>query len=97
MKPVRAERHVMAEKQVGLREQVKKGLLTADAALLKVFESPFQNPSIVSWLQSRIRRGVKVEPPKAPEPAPAKKAEKFLSKSEERRVKIQREHGKKRG
>jgi hypothetical protein len=88
----------MAGKQSGLRQQVKVGTVSAEEALTKILSAEFQNPTIVAWLQSRIRRGVKPTPPKAPEPPPVEptKAEKFPSKSVERRVKLQREHGKKR-
>ena len=78
----------MAEKSVGLRQQVKKGAITAENALDKILMSEFRNPTIVAWLQSRIRRGVRVEPPKAPEPAPPKSPE--PSPAPDRRRKTQR-------
>ncbi len=80
----------MAEKAVGIRQQVKKGTLTSENALSKIMSAEFRNPSIVGWLQSRIRRGVKVEPPKAQEPPPQKTPEPAPTKSPERRRKVQR-------
>jgi len=62
----------MAEKQLGLREQVKKGKITSEEALSQIRSSEHQGKTIVEWLQSRIHRGVKVEAPKSPVPVPAK-------------------------
>ena len=81
-------------KQVGLREQVKKGALSASEALGKVLSSVHPSQDMVGWLQRRIARGLdKVEPPKPkeePKPvqkvdSPAKGGKQFPSKSVERR------------
>lgn len=88
----KAGKENVAKKQAGLRQQVKTGEVSVEDALSSILKAEFQNPSIVAWLQSRIRRGVKPTPPKAPEPPPVEtpKAEKFPSKSVERRLKFQR-------
>jgi hypothetical protein len=78
----------VANKQAGLRQQVKSGALPVEEALAKVLSAEFQNPTIVAWLRSRIHRGVKPTPPKAPVPPPVE--QKPASKSEERRMNIQR-------
>lgn len=66
----------MTEKQLGLREKVKKGKITSEEALSQIRSSEYQGQSIVEWLQFRIHRGVKVEAPKLPAPVPAKVAPK---------------------
>lgn len=81
-------------KSVGLREQVKKGALSASEALEKVVSSTQPSQDMVGWLRRRIARGLdKVEPPKPKEePKPVQKVDNsakggkaFPSKSVERR------------
>lgn len=69
---------------IGLRQQVKKGLISAREALEQIQQSAFKSPTIVGWLRSRIDRGITVTPP-----TPATPEEKPASNSEAKRLKIQ--------
>jgi hypothetical protein len=79
---------VVMVKTIGLRQQVKQGLVTAQAALDQIQKAEFKNPTIVGWLRSRIDRGITVSAPASISPsAPAKES----SKSGAKRSKIQKQ------
>ena len=70
-------------KEIGLRQKVKSGAMTAHAAFAQVMNFEFKSRTIVNWLASRIKRGVVVTLPVPPA------SEKEPSKSEAKRLKIQ--------